>query len=332
MISSFVKTQYIKDLQEGQPIDDYFAVSSKTAPRKYNNKDGMWFSFDISDKTGSIPVKFWGRSNEETVKELFSSFKINDVVSIKGGNLTLDSYSKKLTIHLNEDSCEIKKEENFDYAEFVISTTKNIPEMISKFKEEIESITNENIKQLLKSIFDDDDFMKKYSESPAAKGHHHNYVGGLLEHVLSMISMSKTIAKQYEPDLNLDLMIAGCMLHDVGKVFEYETKTVIDYTVTGSLLGHIPIGTKMVEDKIDKLENFPLDLKNKILHLILSHHGSQEAGSPVIPHFPEAVALHKIDDCDAQTKYAIQVKKQLLETTNEDIARGVWQFGFMYLK
>lgn len=327
-----MKKQYIKDLQEGQPIDDYFAVSSKAAPRKYNTKAGLWFSFVISDKTGTISVKFWGGVNEETVKELFSSFKVNDIVSIKGGNLKPDSYTGKLELHLNEDSCEIKKEENFDYAEFVPTTTKNISEMISKFKEEIESIKDDNIKQLLKSVFDDESFMKKYSESPAAKTHHHNYVGGLIEHVLSMIEMSKTIAKQYEPDLNLDLMIAGCMLHDVGKIFEYETKAAIDYTVTGSLLGHISIGAKMVEDKIDKLQSFPLDIKNKILHLILSHHGSQEAGSPVIPHFPEAVALHKIDDCDAQVKYAMQVKKQLLETTDDDIAKADRQFGFMYLK
>lgn len=332
MIGICMKNQYIKDLQDDQPIDSYFAVSSKKEPMKYKSKEGLWFSFDISDKTGTMPVKFWGGPNEETVKEMFSSFNVNDVVSIKVDNLKLNKYAGKLELHLNEDSCKIKKEKDFDYSEFIASTTKDIPEMISKFKEEIESITDNNIKQLLKSIFDDDGFMKKYSESPAAKSRHHNYVGGLLEHVLSMIEMSKAITKQYEPDLNSDLMIAGCMLHDIGKIFEYETKAVIDYTVTGSLLGHISIGTKMVENKIDRLENFPPDLKNKVLHLILSHHGSQEAGSPVIPHFPEAVALHKIDDCDAQTKYAIQVKKQFLETTDEDMARGVKQFRFMYLK
>ena len=326
-----MKTQYVEDLQEGQTIDDCFAVCSKDATKKYKNKNGLWFSFVISDKTGTIPVIFWGGPNEETVKELFSSFKVNDIVSIKGGNLTLDGYSGKRTIHLNENSCDIRKEENFDYAEFVARTAKNIPEMITEFKEEIEYITDDNIKRLLKSIFDDGGFMKKYSESPASPNHHHSYVGGLLEHVLSMVAMSKTIAKQYEYDLDSDLMVAGCMLHDVGKIFAYETNVVINYTITGRLLGHIPIGAKMVEDKIDKLENFPLDLKNKILHLILSHHGSKEAGSPVNPHFPEAVVLHKIDDCDAQTKFAIQEKKQYLETTNEDGIKSR-QFGFMYLK
>jgi len=327
-----MKKQYIKDLQEGQPVDDYFAVSSKTVPRKYNNRDGLWFTFDISDNTNTMTVKFWGGDNEQSVRDLYGTFKINDVITIKGGSLKPDRYTGKLELNLNEGSCEITKKEDFDYAEFVPITSKNIPEMISKFKTEIESIKNNDIKLLLKSFFDDEAFMKKYSESPAAKSHHHNYVGGLIEHVLSMIDLSKTLAKQYDPELDVDLMIVGCMLHDIGKLIEYETKAVIDYSITGSLLGHIPIGTKIVEDKIDSLNNFSPVLKNKILHLILSHHGSQEAGSPVIPHFPEATALHKIDDCDAQVKNALQVKKRLLEITDEDIAKTTKDFGFMYLK
>lgn len=327
-----MKNQYIKDLKEGEAVNDYFAVSSKTPPKQYKKKTGLWFSMNISDKTGAISVKFWGGENEQTVKDLYGSFKISDVVSIKGGSVKLDSFSGKLEIHINDDIGQITKEQDYDLSEFVPITEKNIDGLITQFKAEIENIETGNIKLLLKSIFDDDSFMKKYSLTPAAKTHHHNYVGGLIEHVLSMISLSKTIAKQYEPDLNLDLMIAGCMLHDIGKIIEYETKTTIDYTITGSLLGHISIGAKMVEDKIDKLTDFPQDLKNKILHLVLSHHGSQEAGSPVIPHFPEATALHKIDDCDAQVKNALQVKKQLSETTNEDIVKTFGEFGFMYLK
>lgn len=327
-----MKEQYVKDLEAGTIVDDYFAISSKSAPRKYNNKSGLWFSFDISDKTGTISIKFWGGPDEQSVADIFSSFKVNDVVQIKGGNVKMDSYSNKLEIHLNQESVEISKISEFDYAEFVPTIDRDISELISKFKSIIEEIQDEHIKQLLKLFFDDDEFMKKYANSPAAKSHHHNYVGGLIQHVLSMINLSKTIAKEYEPELDVDLMIAGCILHDIGKIVEYETKAVIDYTITGSLLGHIPIGAKMVEDKIDKLDNFPVKIKNKILHLILSHHGSQEAGSPVIPHFPEAVALHKIDDCDAQVKNSIQVKKKLQETTNDEIVKTGRDFGFMYLK
>jgi len=327
-----VKEQYVKDLEIGTIVDDYFAISSKSAPRKYNTKSGLWFSFDISDKTGTISIKFWGGPDEQSVVDVFSSFKVNDVVKIKGGNVKMDNYSNKLEIHLNQESVEISKITEFDYAEFVPTIDKDISELVSKFKSVIEEIQNDHIKHLLKLFFDDEEFMKKYANCPAAKSHHHNYVGGLIHHVLSMINLSKTLAKEYEPELDIDLMVAGCILHDIGKIEEYEVKAVIDYTIAGSLLGHIPIGAKMVEDKIDTLDDFPVKIKNKILHLILSHHGSQEAGSPVIPHFPEAVALHKIDDCDAQVKNSIQVKKKLQETTNEEIVKTGKDFGFMYLK
>lgn len=327
-----MKVQYVKDLKSGTVIDDYFAVCSKSPPRKYNNKSGLWFSFDISDKTGTIPIKFWGGVDDQSTLDIFSSFKVNDVVRIKGGNIKMDNFSSKLEIHLNSDSAEISRISEFDYSEFVPTIDKDISELVSKFKSEIEAIQNNHIKQLLKLFFDDEEFMKKYANSPAAKSHHHNYVGGLIQHVLSMINLSKTLAKEYEPELDIELMIAGCILHDIGKIVEYEVKAVIDYTVIGSLLGHIPIGVKMVEDKIDKVDGFPIELKNKILHLVLSHHGSQEAGSPVIPHFPEAVALHKIDDCDAQVKNSIQVKKKLQETTDEEIVKTSKDFGFMYLK
>lgn len=326
-----MKDQYIKDLKEGQPVDSYFGVSSKSAPKKYKNKDGFWFSLDVFDRTGTMTAKFWGGPDEGKTRELFASFRTDDVISIKNGSIKFDEYDKKLVIHLNDGFCEVAKTEDFDHAEIVASAGKDIAVMVSSFKGEIAAITNPDIKRLLESVFDDE-LMARYSKSPAAKRHHHNYVGGLLEHVLSMIAISRTIAKQYEPDLDLDLMIAGCMLHDIGKIYEYKANIAIDYTVEGNLLGHIAIGTKMVGEKIDRMEGFPPELGNKILHMILSHHGRLEYGSPVTPQFPEALALHKIDDCDAQTKNSIQVKKHLLETTNEDMARAGGQFGFMYLK
>lgn len=323
--------QYVNNLQAGQNINDNFAVCSKTSIAKYNSKDGAWFSLVLSDKTGTIPLKFWGGPNEQAVKDLYKSLKINDIVTVNG-SVKIDNFSSKLEISINEGSGQIIQATNYDLEDYVPKTDKNIDELVMQLKTEIDNITNEHIKQLLKSFFDDASFTKKYSETPAAKLYHHSYVGGLIEHVLSMMELSKVIAKQYEPNLDLDLMIAGCILHDVGKMVEYETKAVIDYTVTGSLLGHISIGAKMVEDKIEKIRDFPPILKNKIIHLILSHHGSQEAGSPVIPHFPEAVALHKIDDCDAQVKHALQVKKDLSEGNEDEIVRAGKEFGFMYMR
>lgn len=309
-----MKEQYVKDLQPDQTISDYYAVSSKSSLKQYKGKQGTWFSFDMSDRTGTITAKFWGGQDEDATKKMHSSFYDGDVVSIKNGRTQI--YRDALEVHLTESTCEVLRSDSYDTAELVPRSGRDIPEMISQLYSEIDAIANPDIKRLLKSVFDDD-LVRQYSETPAAKSYHHNYVGGLLEHVLSMVALGKTVAKQYEPELDQDLLVAGCMLHDLGKIFTYETTTTIGYTVPGTLLGHIPMGAKLVEDKIDGLEDFPAELKNKILHLILSHHGSLDAGSPVPPMFAEAVALHKIDDCDAKIKNAIQERTELRQTGQE---------------
>ena len=305
-----MKNQYVKDLQNGQQVNDRFAVLDKGYLRNYRSKEGRWFDFEVSDRTGSILAKFWGGPDAEATARVFSSFQKRDVISIKRGQLVIDNFSNDLAIHLNEGSCEVTREANFDPADFATSTDRDIGEMRSRFMGEIESVSDPDIKLLLLSIFNDGDLMDRYASSSAAKRYHHNYVGGLLEHTLSMIEVAKTVAKQHEPDLNRDLLVAGCMLHDIGKIYEYETTVVTDFTKMGNMLGHIPIGANMVWNKIDGLADFPVDLRDKVLHLVLSHHGSREHGSPVEPRFPEAVALHKIDDCDAQVKHAIQEEKE----------------------
>ena len=299
------KRQYVRDLLNDQTVDDYFAVALKGSPKDYKN--GIWFQFKISDKTGSIDAKYWGGPDRESVSRVFSSFKTGDVVHISGGRTS--TYQGSLEIHLNEASCGISRIDEYDLAELAATTEKDIPNMISSFHAEIDSMKNPHIKKLLGLVFDDE-LMTKYAAAPAASSYHHNYRGGLLEHVSGMILIAKALAVQYPDDLDSDLLVAGCMLHDIGKLHEYSAGATIGFTTRGNLLGHIPMGAKMVEDAIDKIDGFPDVLRVKILHLILSHHGSLDRGSPVEPRFPEAMALHKIDDCDAQTKNAIQVKKE----------------------
>jgi 3'-5' exoribonuclease len=147
---------------------------------------------------------------------------------------------------------------------------------------------------------------KKYSQAPAGKMWHHDFVGGLLEHVLSLISMSKTI-QQSHPELNLDLLIATCILHDIGKVVEYKITTTIEFTTEGRLFGHLSIGYFMVAQRISEMSDFPEDLRLRILHMILSHHRQLAQGAPVVPMFPEAVAFALIDDVDAQSQHMVQV-------------------------
>lgn len=315
-----MKGRYVKDLQPDQKVSGYFGVASKLPPRRYNSKPGSWFGFRVSDKTGEIDVKFWGRSDEET-DSVYSSVTVGGVVSIRDG--AVSTYKDQLQITLNTPD-QVSVERNFDQAELVQSAG-DIDSMVAQLKAEVGAVKNPDIRRLLESVFDVG-FVELYSKTPASKSHHHSYAGGLLEHSLSMASMARAAAKQHG-DLDKDLLVAGCLLHDIGKVHSYKAGTIIENTLEGNLLGHIPIGAMLVGAKIDGLGGFPDVLKNKILHLILSHHGSLEAGSPVKPSFPEAFALHKIDDYDAQTKYTLQVRKQ---NEGADEVRG-GRFGYMYL-
>ena len=186
-------------------------------------------------------------------------------------------------------------------------SSRDIPQMIAELRRTVSEIDNEHIKKLLESFTGDDDFMrKKYSQAPAGKMWHHDFVGGLLEHVLSLIAMSKTIQKSH-PELNLDLLIAACILHDVGKVVEYKITTAIEITTEGRLFGHLSIGYFMVAQRISEMPDFPDDLRLRILHMILSHHRELKQGAPVVPMFPEAVAFALIDDADAQSQHMVQV-------------------------
>lgn len=317
-----MKGQYVKDIRAGQKVSGYFAVSDKSPLRPYNSKPGSWFGFRASDKTGGIDVKFWGGPDGESEK-VHASIAAGGVVNIRGGDAS--TYREQLQIGLNAPD-QIGAAAEFDPDELVASAD-GIDGMVAQLRSEIKAVADPDIRRLLESIFDDD-FVGLYSKTPASRSHHHGYVGGLLEHSLSMVSVARAAARQHGQELDEDLLVAGCILHDIGKVGSYKTGAVIESTAEGSLLGHIPVGAMLVSSKIDALGGFPPKLKNKILHLVLSHHGSLEAGSPVRPQFPEALALHKIDDLDAQTKYAVQVRK---EHGRSGSVRDR-MFGHMYLE
>ena len=326
-----MKDQYIENLEGGTEINSDFAVTSQSFPMKYKNKSGMWFSLEVSDKTGRISVKYWGGPDEDVVKILFNSFTVGDIITIKG-KAQFDNYENALVISIDVKSGNsLQKSNTFDVADFLPITKKNIDDMVSQLKKNIEEVQDSNVKRLIKSFFDDSSFMEKYSKIPAAASYHHSYVGGLIEHVLNMIELSKVVAKQYEENLDVNLMIAGCIFHDIGKIEELEMKSSITYSVTGNLLGHISIGAHMVQTKINSLEEFPEILKNKIIHLILSHHGSLEFGSPVEPMFPEAIALNRIDECDSKVKRAIQLKHESGSKGDDEFVY-IRNFGKMYLK
>ena len=295
--------QFVKDLREGDTIKSHFVVIKKESIQKYKNKQGFYFGVKLGDKTGDINFKFWGNDDDHMIKSMHSSFDERDVVQVTG---YVSVYQGKNQITAKPGYGQITKTDNFEASDFLKTTTKDINEMKRKLQQIINDTNNVHIKLLLKDLFDDEHFMNRYANSPAAKSMHHNYVGGLLEHVLDMVEIAKTTAKSHQ-QLDLDLLICGCILHDIGKVEEINTSTSITYTTKGSLLGHIAIGYNMVEQRIQKFDLFPEYLAMKILHMILSHHGKLEWASPVTPKFPEAVALHNIDNLDAKVKSTIQI-------------------------
>ena len=326
MRPSLMTKQFVTDLREGSTVESYFAVIKKESIQKYKQKTGFYFGAKLGDKTGEVNLKYWGNEDEDQIKQLHSSFGELDVVRVAG---KVSVYQGKNQISVNPDHGRISRTDDFESGDLLKTAPRDIGEMKREFREIIDGMGNAHIRALLKNLFDDEYFLDRYANMPAAKSNHHNYIGGLLEHVLSMIGFAKTAAKSHQR-LDCDLLVCGCILHDIGKMEELEASTGISYTTKGSLLGHITMGYNMIGQRIRKLDSFPEDLALKILHMILSHHGKLEWASPVVPKFPEAVALHHIDNLDAKVKGVIQN----IESCDPEDEWSPWtkEYGALFLK
>jgi len=317
-----MKEHFVEGLKVDQEVNTEFAVLRKGTPMQYKNKDGQWFGVQLADKTGTIEGKFWGEVHHN-IPEILASFTPGDIVSVSG---KISEFRDKKQIGLTS----IAKINQFDVTDFMKKTTKDISQMISNLKVTVSEISDPHIKLLLEKFLNDDSFMEKYARAPAGKMWHHDFVGGLLEHVSSLIEISKTVKKSH-PELNLDLLIAACILHDIGKTVEYSISSTIQITKEGRFMGHISIGFLMVGQKISEIADFPEELREKILHIILSHHGELEHGSPVKPMFTEAVAFAQIDDTDAKTQHYKQLV-QNNESGEDWIYENDYGGSYVYLK
>jgi len=316
------KEQFVENLREGDVVNDFFAVKIKNPPRGY--KKGTWFDFIAADKTGEIFVKFWGGDNKDRVKRIYDSFSVGEVVQIRSGYLEI--YEEKPQISVNESTGGIRRcsPDEYDVSDFVPALEEEkINELYVALKKEINNVNNESLKNLLKLFFDDSEFVNEYTHSPSAITHHHNYVGGNLEHSLGVLRLCKNICGMY-PDMNEDLLICGAILHDVGKLKEYIINAAIDKTDDGHFIGHIVIGDRWVREKIADLrkngKNFSEDLEKKLSHIILSHHGRYEWESPRMPMIIEACVLHYADLMDSQVKNYMQNLKDAKKLTEDDWA------------
>ncbi|MFK5926165.1 MAG: HD domain-containing protein [Desulfuromusa sp.] len=287
MKENFEKTIYINQIRERDRIESIFLVRNKITAMAKNGKPYM--TLKMMDRSGEVEGRIW-----DQVDQFSAMFEKNDFIQV---NAKASVYMGKMQLIIQD----LKKidERLVNLGDFLPVSQRSTVEMRVELDEVLESLTNPYIEALLRAFFDDPEFFALYSKAPAAKAMHHVFLGGLLEHSLAVVALASDVAARY-PQVNRDLLICGALLHDVGKVNELSYQRSFDYTDEGKLLGHIVIGVQMIEDRIRQIPDFPDELSMLIKHLLLSHHGQYDYGSPKRPKFLEAVILNFIDDLDSK--------------------------------
>ena len=289
--------KYIKDLREGQHIQDVYLCKQKTAAVTKNGKD--YENVILQDRTGTIDAKIWD-PNSAGIQD----FEVMDYIYVTG---MVSSFNGNLQASLKL----VRRAEEGEYipADYVPVTEKNSTVMYKALLSYKDSVTNQHLRRLLDSFFvEDEAFIRIFRGNSAAKSIHHSFVGGLLEHTLSVTELCDYLCRHY-PALNRDLLISAAMLHDIGKTRELSAFPQNDYTDSGQLLGHITMGAEMIHDRIRDIGGFPEELERLLKHCILSHHGEYEFGSPKKPAIIEAVALNMADNIDAKLETLTEIFK-----------------------
>jgi len=294
--------KFIKDFKDGDRIFDIYLCKHKQSAVTKNGKP--YENIILQDKTGTIDAKIWEPNNPG-----ISDFDIFDYIEVYG---EVNNFQGALQVSVKR--IRVCKEEEYNAADYLPVSSKNIEEMYRELKGYIESVKNTYLKQLLEILFvKDETFKKLFCQSSAAKSVHHGFVGGLLEHTLGVTKLCEYYCSAY-PILKRDLLLTAAMCHDIGKVREISPFPENDYTNDGQLLGHIVMGSQMIAAKASKVPGFPHELLSQLQHCILSHHGKYEFGSPKIPAIIEALALNYADDTDAK----IEIFKEILESSQDN--------------
>lgn len=281
-----MKSPYVKDLEANKTFTTSFLVRAKEIREKKTGEP--YLSLALSDCTGEVEAKMW-----DNVSEVMDTFERDDFVKVKGV-IQIYHNRRQLTIH------KLRKlaDSEVDFADYFPASKRNCEQMWSELRGIVNGMGEPHLKALVEAVLDDPDIAARYKKAPAAKQIHHAWLGGLLEHVLSLCQLCRFAAAHYGVDL--DLMLAGAILHDVGKVYELTYERGFGYSTEGQLLGHMVIGLRIAADKIRSMPDFPPHLRTLVEHMIVSHHGRLEFGSPKLPQFSEALLLHYLDDMDSK--------------------------------
>lgn len=283
-----MKPAFVGDLRDGQAVTSQFLVREKEI-RTSARTGSSWLQLELADRTGTIPAKMW-----DNFAALAATFECDDVIQVRG-RAKLYNGQLELTI----EQIVPVAERDYDLADFLPHTKHDVEKLYAELQAAVAGVQNPWLKRLIESAIEDPAILPKLKRAPAAMTMHHAYIGGLLEHVVSLAGLGRALAAHY-PELDPDLLLAGIVLHDIGKIDELRYIRGFDYTSEGRLLGHILIGSALVREKIRAIPDFPAPLATLVEHLIASHHGSLEFGSPTLPQIREAVALHFLDDVDSK--------------------------------
>ncbi len=280
-----MKSPMVSDLAAGQNIQGVFLVQAKDVRQKKTG--GPYLSLVLMDRSGTLDAKMW-----DNVSGVMDSFETDDFLRVKG-ETQLYQTRLQITIH----SLQRVADSGVELADFLPASKRNPDEMMAEVLALVAAMKNPHLRALLEAIFTDPAIAPRYQLAPAAKGIHHAWLGGLIEHVLSLCGLARFMAVHY-PSLDEDLLLAGVLLHDIGKITELNYTRSFSYSTDGGLLGHMQIGLRIIAEHLPP--GFPPKLRNLLDHLVLSHHGQLEFGSPKLPVFPEALMLHHLDNLDSK--------------------------------
>ncbi len=311
-----MKSIYIKDIRnknEGDIEEIFVVIEQKIKPKR----DGEpYIELVLGDATGEIKgVAF------ENIDRLSRVLQPSNVIKVKA---QIQKFGRDRNLKIVEAS-EVSE---FEIGDLVPMTDRSITKMYAELMSYIERVSNRYLKKLLLAFFDDPEFAEKFKMAPGAKKMHHAYIGGLLEHTLEVTKFADA-AREVVPGLKRDILIAGGLLHDIGKVREYTWFPRIERTDEGRLMGHIVIGYEMARRKIRKIKGFPEELAMHILHIILSHHGQQEWGSPIVPMTPESMIVHFADNMSAKLWMFQHVEVSSEGSRWSDFHRGLSRYVFL---
>jgi 3'-5' exoribonuclease len=299
-----IKQSELNTLSKNDKIDHFLLIRRMDLRNTRSGSD--FLSLELGDKTASLNANVW-----EGFAEVAALGKVGEAVKVTG---TIEEYQGANQIRVSSIRLSTEKD-GVSPRDFLPVSRRNLDEMKKEFNQKLKSISDKHLKKLLPNIFNDERF-EKFCLVPAGKSWHHGYIHGLLEHTLEIIKICELVC-EFHSELNRDLLLAGAMLHDLGKIEELSYDSAFEYTDKGKLVGHIVIASHLVRDEIKKIPDFPVELENNLIHLILSHQGKLEHASPVVPKTAEAITLYQADELSAKVNaYKGAIEAELKPDSN----------------